>query len=211
MMSPDAAPYPFSCFQHNDIAPAADQTQLELLKVEAALEALAAKPSGKQMQQQIAKRVQAFVATGREDPAERQRFNGWLRTLGVEMKLLDPKLSRLSWQQGDKRGEFIVYRAGYGSVVSDETLAEMAALGVDGIAERLEDIKAEKQIAAKIGGRRRRPAKPLAPTLEMLRWKAQKDEAQAASPPSSPWPQPEKAWGHVDRVPLRRIADQLAH
>jgi DNA invertase Pin-like site-specific DNA recombinase len=70
-----------------DATAAADQTQLELLKVEAALQALAAKPSGKQLQQQITARVQSFMAAGRQDLAERQRFNGWLRTLGVQLTI----------------------------------------------------------------------------------------------------------------------------
>lgn len=66
---------------------AADQTQRQLLKVEAALQTLLAKPSGKQMGEQIKAKVQGFLAADRHDLQERQRFNGWLRNLGMQLTL----------------------------------------------------------------------------------------------------------------------------
>ena len=166
---------------------AADQTKRQILRVEAALQALLAKPSGKQMGEQIKTKVKAFLAAGRQDPAERQRFNGWLRNLGVQMRLQGRHLSCLRWQEGDRWGEAHVYRAGAGKVVSDETLADMAVLGFSEADRevRLEEIKAEKQMAAKVG-RPRRQAKPVALSVEMLQGKAVKDAAQVSSPTSSP-------------------------
>jgi ribonuclease D len=120
-----------------------------LLKVEAALQTQLAKPNGKQMAGQIKAKVEAFVATGRQDPAERQRFNGWLRTLGVQMTLQGRHLSCLSWREGGRWGEACIYRAGNEEVVSDETLADMAVLGFSEAdrAVRLEEIKAEQRRA----------------------------------------------------------------
>jgi DNA invertase Pin-like site-specific DNA recombinase len=132
-----------------DATSAADQTRTELLKVEAALQTQLAKPNGKQMAGQIKAKVEAFVATGRQDPAERQRFNGWLRTLGVQMTLQGRHLSCLSWREGGRWGEACIYRAGNEEVVSDETLADMAVLGFSEAdrAVRLEEIKAEQRRA----------------------------------------------------------------
>ena len=70
-----------------DATSAADQTRAKLLKIEAARQALLAKPTGKKLQQQINGKVQAFLAGDRHDLDERQRFNGWLRTIGVRLTL----------------------------------------------------------------------------------------------------------------------------
>ena len=132
-----------------DATSAADQRRAQLLKVEAAMQVLLAKPTGKQMAGQIKAKVEAFMATGRQDPAERQRFNGWLRTLGVQMTLQGRHLSCLSWRERDRWGEAFIYRAGTEEVVSDESLADMAVLGFSDAdrAVRLEEIRAEQQSA----------------------------------------------------------------
>ena len=70
-----------------DATSAADQTRAQLLKIEAAMQTLLAKPTGKKLQQQINGKVQAFLAGDRHDLDERQRFNGWLRTIGVRLTL----------------------------------------------------------------------------------------------------------------------------
>lgn len=70
-----------------DATAAADHTRKQLAKVEAALQTLLARPTGKQMGEQIKAKVQAFLAADRHDLQERQRFNGWLRTLGVQLAL----------------------------------------------------------------------------------------------------------------------------
>ena len=51
------------------------------------MQTLLAKPTGKKLQQQITAKVQAFLAGDRHDLDERQRFNGWLRTIGVRLTL----------------------------------------------------------------------------------------------------------------------------
>ena len=142
-----------------DATAAADQTKRQLLKVDAALQSLLAKPSGKQMGEQIKTKVKTFLATGRQDLAERQRFNGWLRNLGVQMTLQGRQISCLSWREGDRWGEANLYRKGSGDVVSDETVADMAVLGFSEAdrAVRLKDIEAEQQ-RARAHHRKRRTA-----------------------------------------------------
>ena len=127
---------------------ALDETQNSLLKVEAALQILMAKPSGKTMKAQIKNKVDRFIKSGRQDLEERQRFNGWLRTIGVQMTLKGKDLSCFSWQEGTRKGEAYVYRQGE-DIIADETVISMAALGAtqEQLAERLEQIKVEKKSA----------------------------------------------------------------
>ena len=189
----------------------AEATHRQIQAIKAELQQLQLQPSGADVQRQIKERVAAFMASGRHDVAERRRFNNWFLSLGVQLTVVDPKLSRLKWGSADA----VVYRDQSGTVISDETLGDMAALRVDGITERLEDIEFEKQQASKIG-RRRQALKPQPPAMELVRLKSQiekairgRDAARDTEPPASPWPQTEKAWGHVDREPLERIAAQL--
>jgi hypothetical protein len=98
------------------------------------------------------------------------------------------------------------------NIIFDETLGDMAALNISVVQQRLEAIAAEKQNAKRVKTRIKRVTKPQPPSLELLRAKAAMDEAlnkrdagRAKDPPSSAWPQPEKAWGHVDREPLLKI------
>ena len=125
---------------------ALDETQNLLLKVEAALQILLAKPTGKTMKAQIKNKVDQFIKSGRQDLEERQRFNGWLRTIGVQMTLKGKDLSCFSWQEGTRKGEAYVYRQGE-DIIADETLCDMAVLGAtqEQLAERREQIKREKQ------------------------------------------------------------------
>jgi len=99
------------------------------------------------------------------------------------------------------------------NIIFDETLGDMAALNISVVQQRLEAIAAEKQNAKRVKTRIKRVTKPQPPSLELLRAKAAMDEAlnkrdagRAKDPPSSAWPQPEKAWGHVDREPLIQIS-----
>ena len=127
---------------------ALDETQNLLLKVEAALQILLAKPTGKKMAGQIKNKVDQFIKSGRQDLEERQRFNGWLRTIGVQMTLKGTDLSCFSWQEGARKGEAYVYRQGE-DIIADETLGDMAAFGAteEQLADRLEQIKVEKKRA----------------------------------------------------------------
>jgi hypothetical protein len=51
------------------------------------LQQLMARPDGDAMAQQIASRVEAFMASDRLDPAVRRSFNSWLCTLGLAVEL----------------------------------------------------------------------------------------------------------------------------
>lgn len=71
----------------HDAQAAAAATQARLQAVEASLQQLLSRPTGKALQQQISRQVRDFMAADRHDVAERHRFNGWLRTLGVRLTL----------------------------------------------------------------------------------------------------------------------------
>jgi hypothetical protein len=126
----------------------------------------------------------------------------------VAATLVNPVLGRFQWGASD----VVVYRDGAKNVIIDETLGDMAALNISGIEQRLDAIAAEKQNAQRVKTRIKRSTKPQPPSLELLRVKAAMDEslkkrdaARAKDPPFSAWPQPEKAWGHVDRRELDEI------
>ena len=68
----------------------------------------------------------------------------------------------------------------------------------------------------KLQAEKERNRKPMSQAELLKRQKAleefieHRDKVLADNPPSSDWPQPEKAWGDVDREPLRQIeADKL--
>ena len=161
----------------------ASSTQEKIAALQEELRALLAQPDGAERQQQIKKRTKAFMDGQRGDPVERRNFNNWLLTLGVEVTITDPKIGRMEWGATDA----VVYRLRDGTVVSDESLGDMAVLGFSEADRevRLEEIKAEKRMAAKVGWPRRQ-AKPVALSVEMLQGKVVKDAAQVSSPTSSP-------------------------
>ena len=66
-------------------------------------------------------------------------------TLGVEVTITDPKIGRMEWGATDS----VVFRLRVGTVMSDESIGDMAVLGFSDAdrAVRLEEIKAEKQTA----------------------------------------------------------------
>jgi hypothetical protein len=51
------------------------------------LRSVATRPSGASVQKAIRERVEAFLATDRQDLAERVRFNSWLNTLNLRVVL----------------------------------------------------------------------------------------------------------------------------
>ena len=171
------------------------------------------RPSGTEIQQQIKKQVKSFLLADRRDIQERRRFNNWFLSLGVRVTVLDSKLGRLQWGTVDA----VLYRDKRGMVYSDESLGDMAVLGVSGAEQRLEDIKSEKDVVAQIRPKSRR-VKPAAPPMELLRLEAdlkekknKQDLARQLDPPSSPWPQPDKAWDHVDRNALERLSSRASN
>jgi hypothetical protein len=160
------------------------------------------------MKKQIKIKAQEFINKDTKDLEKRRLFNNWLNGLNVTATLVNPVLGRFQWGASD----VVVYRDGAKNIIIDETLGDMAALNVSGIEQRLEAIAAEKQETRRVKPRIKRTTKPQPPTLELLRIKAAMDEslkkrdaALAKDPPSSAWPQPEKAWEHVDRRKLDEI------
>lgn len=59
----------------------------ELSKLRSELQLLDQRPTGKQQQEQLRERVEAFIASDCEDVAERRKFNNWLSTLGVKITI----------------------------------------------------------------------------------------------------------------------------
>ena len=171
-------------------------------------------PTGEQMKKQIKTKVQEFINKDTKDFEKRRLFNNWLNGLGVAATLVNPVLGRFQWGASD----VVVYRDGSKNIIVDETLGDMAALNISGIEQRLDAIAAEKQEARRVKPRIKRATKPQPPSLELLRVKAAMDEnlkkrdaARAKDPQFSSWPQPEKAWGHVDREPIIQISYQNAN
>jgi DNA invertase Pin-like site-specific DNA recombinase len=180
--------------------------QIADLKVQ--VQQLKESPTGEQMKKQIKIKAQEFINKDTKDLEKRRLFNNWLNGLNVTATLVNPVLGRFQWGASD----VVVYRDGAKNIIIDETLGDMAALNVSGIEQRLEAIAAEKQETRRVKPRIKRTTKPQPPTLELLRIKAAMDEslkkrdaALAKDPPSSAWPQPEKAWEHVDRRKLDEI------
>ncbi len=191
----------------------AEATRNRLRTTRAELQQLQLRPSGTEIQQQIKKQVKSFLLADRRDIQERRRFNNWFLSLGVRVTVLDSKLGRLQWGTVDA----VLYRDKRGMVYSDESLGDMAVLGVSGAEQRLEDIKSEKDVVAQIRPKSRR-VKPAAPPMELLRLEAdlkekknKQDLARQLDPPSSPWPQPDKAWDHVDRNALERLSSRASN
>lgn len=71
----------------DDAQQQADQLSQGLSKLRAELRALDAKPTGEEAEQQLLERVAAFIAHGRHDPHQRQRFNAWLQAQGIHITL----------------------------------------------------------------------------------------------------------------------------
>jgi hypothetical protein len=120
----------------------ASSTQEKIAALQEELRALLAQPGGAKRQQQIKERTKAFMDGQRHDPVERRNFNNWLLTLGLEVTITDPKIGRMKWGATDS----VVYRLRNGTVVSDESLGDMAVLGFREAdrAVRLEEIRAEQ-------------------------------------------------------------------
>jgi hypothetical protein len=88
----------------------ADATEGSLGELRGQLRQASLRPDGATMQKEILDRVEAFMATGRHDPADRVRLNTWLNTLGVSAYL---------------------YRDQQGHTVMDSTIEDAIGLGVD--------------------------------------------------------------------------------
>lgn len=65
----------------------ADQLGQGLAMLRAELRALDARPSGEEAEQALRGRIADFMANGRHDPQQRQRFNAWLAAQGVHITL----------------------------------------------------------------------------------------------------------------------------
>jgi hypothetical protein len=111
------------CKLVKDAEAAANATEGRLASIRAEIQQVSLRPTGAQIQQQIAERVQAFVAADRHDVAHRRAFNNWLLGLGLRVVITDPKLGRFKWGAND----VVAYRDSSGAVISDETLGDMAA------------------------------------------------------------------------------------
>lgn len=122
-------------------AAAAQATHTRLQAAQADLQQLQLKPGGAEVQREIKERVQSFLATDRHDLQQRRKFNNWLLGLGVRVTITDPKLSRMQWGTTDA----VILRDSKGNVVMDETLAALAAFGIDqaGLATREAAIRGE--------------------------------------------------------------------
>lgn len=179
------------------------------------LTALKSKTVGKAAAREARAKVKAFLATGRHDLIEREKFNEWFHSTGLVIAV-DPQKKRCDFGLGRWVGTELVE--------IDERLEDAEALGAS--KDQLVQIEKE-QLRRKINldeqfsenkklqAEKERNRKPMS-EAELLKLRKaleqaseefieQRDKALADNPPSSDWPQPEKAWGQVDREPLRQI------
>ena len=94
----------------NDAKTQADATEASLAGLRDQLRQASTRPDGAAMEKAIHDRIEAFIASGLNDPAERIRFNAWLNTLGVSVN---------------------IYHDRHHGVVVDFSLSEAAAWGMD--------------------------------------------------------------------------------
>jgi DNA invertase Pin-like site-specific DNA recombinase len=71
----------------NDARRQGDESEASVNAIRERLRSVATRPSGASVQKAIRERVEAFLATDRQDLTERVRFNSWLNTLNLRVVL----------------------------------------------------------------------------------------------------------------------------
>jgi len=153
------------------------------------LQTLSSRPSGKEAAKSIKDRVSKFINEERIHPDEEQRvqyrtkFNQWLKSEGIVL-LVDVRTGKC--EVG--RGTVETVGRTHTLVEFDQSLNDAVGLGLNP-AEAKAWIQTQSKSEPGIGNT----------TVTMSPGSPHRGEAH------SDWPQPEKAWGHVDRFPLEAI------
>jgi DNA invertase Pin-like site-specific DNA recombinase len=160
----------------------------------AALESLQRRRTGKDAQKAIQGRITAFMTSDRTDLNNRQQFNRWLFAENLVIAYdLDRNTFELGTGKVSTQGQLVEL---------DQRLEDAAAFGMD-----------VEQVRRELAGRDQARVDVRQESVQNGREGATSSIVISKSqqrPTSSAWPQPEKAWGHVDREPLRRIAEKLS-
>ena len=159
-------------------------------KATADLQTLSSRPSGKEAAKNIKDRVSIFIDEERIHPDEEQRiqyrtkFNQWLKSEGIVL-LVDVRTGKC--EVG--RGTVETVGRTHTLVEFDQSLNDAVGLGLNP-AEAKAWIQTQSKSEPGIGNT----------TVTMS-----PGSPSQSRPTHSDWPQPEKAWGHVDRFPLKAI------
>ena len=198
----------------------ADQREAEheLRKLQGRLASMQSRKSSREKEKEVRQKIEAFIKADRSDPIKRAEFHAWFSEHDLVL-VLDAATTPLR----QRTCSFGLGRWVKGELVEiNETLEIASSNGAPkenliqlekDMARRKAHLDQQFAEAEKLQAEKERNRKPM-PEAELLkRRKAleefieQRDKVLADNPRSSDWPQPEKAWGDVDRDPLRQIED----
>ena len=191
----------------------------ELLRAQANIQSLERRPTGRAAEHEVRKRIRDFMEGDRTDISLRDEFNNWLfrEDLGfvIDTRIGSALFGRL--EIGPDRKVTCI----------DSAVDDAAALGAtpeqlkelqNQLANRDASVKQQLQEAAEAKAKKERNRTPESEAerlagLEKFKQQIEahierRDAERAANPESSEWPQPEKAWPHVDRHALKRVIVQ---
>ncbi len=205
-------------------------------RAEATVQGLSSRPTGKKAAEATRERVKQFIDVDRHHPddatriAARRAFNRWLQQESLVM-VVDARISRngktIFWGYEFGKGTIEVNFKTRSLKQLDMRLEDAAAFGSTPeqlkelqkqLADRDASFDQELQDAAEAKAEKERSRTPESEAerlagLEKLKQQIEafierRDAERAANPESSEWPQPEKAWPHVDRHALKRVIVQ---
>ena len=205
-------------------------------RAELTVQQIKARPTGKKAAEATRRRVRQFIDVDRHHPddatriAARRAFNQWLQqeslvvVVDARIKPNDP-FGRGNYEVG--KGTIEVNFKTRSLKRLDMRLEDLAAFGVPParlkelekeFADRDAYIDQQLQEAAEAKAEKERNRTPESEAerlagLEKFKQQIEahierRDVERAANPESSKWPQPEKAWPHVDRHALKRVIVQ---
>ena len=191
----------------------------ELLRAEANMQSFERRPTGRAAELEVRKKIKDFMEGDRTDISLRDEFNNWLfrEDLGF---VIDTRIGSALFGRLEIRHDRKV-------ICIDSVMDDAAAFGATPeqlkklqkqLAARDASVKQQLQDAAEAKAEKERSRTPESEAerlagLEKLKQQIEafierRDAERAANPESSEWPQPEKAWPHVDRHALKRLIVQ---
>ena len=190
-----------------------------VFRVEANMQALERRPTGREAEREVRKKIRDFIEGDRTDISLRDEFNNWLfrEDLGfvINTRKGTAEFGRL--EIGPDRKVTCIDMRLESAAVFGATPEQLKELEKE-FAERDAYINQQLQEAAEAKAKKERNRTPESEAerlagLEKFKQQIEahierRDAERAANPESSEWPQPEKAWPHVDRHALKRVIVQ---
>ena len=190
-----------------------------MLRAEANMQFLEHRPTGREAEREVRKKIRDFMEGDRTDISLRDVFNNWLF------------LEDLSFVIDSLIGSALFGRLEIGPdrkvTCIDSAVDDASALGATPgqlkglqkqLANRDASIKQQLQEASEAKAEKERNRTPESEAerlagLEKFKQQIEahierRDAERAANPESSEWPQPDKAWPHVERHALKRVIVQ---